>query len=68
MQILNDEGTLFDIKEGCSLRIENGTYSEDVSESIANNQVIGVMASDIPFRGTATKDMTLENDGHTFIL
>jgi hypothetical protein len=59
---------LFDIKEGCSLRIENGTYSEDVSEYIANNQAIGKTGNRYTVYKTATKDMKLENDGHTFIL
>lgn len=66
--IINDNGPIFDVQDGGSLTIENGVYSEDVSEYIANNKVVGKTGNRYTVLNNNTEDLTPENDNHTFVL
>ena len=66
--IINTSGDLFNVESGGSLTIENGVYSEDVSEYIADNKVIGKTGNRYTVFNNKTEDLTPENDNHTFTL
>ena len=66
--IINDNGDLFDVKNNGNLKIENGTYSEDVSEYIANDKVISKTNNRYTVVNPTTKDLSLEDDGHEMIM
>ena len=65
---ITNTGKVFDVKDGGSLTIENGVYSEDVSEYIADNKVMGKTGNRYTVLNSTTEDLTPENDNHTFIL
>ncbi|MBR1731761.1 MAG: leucine-rich repeat domain-containing protein, partial [Ruminococcus sp.] len=66
--ITNDKGSVFDVKDGGSLTIENGTYSEDVSEYIDDDKVISKTNGLYTVIDPSTEDLTLENDGRQVIM
>ena len=73
--LINTKGAVFDVKDGGSLTIKNGTYSEEVCNAVIDvwqptpdNKVMGKTNGLYTVLNPKTEDMTLDNDGREVVM